>query len=71
MSCMMMSSFETLDFGTSHRKVKKSLLTLPQVKFVLKMIFKKIKWKLSIFVSFMDLWKYGSILTIKKSLIIN
>jgi hypothetical protein len=40
---MMMSSFETLDFGTFHRKVKKSLLTLPQVEFVLKIIFKKIK----------------------------
>jgi hypothetical protein len=53
----MMSSFETLDFGTFHIKVKKSLLTLPHVKFVLKMIFKKIKMKIANFCIFYGLMK--------------
>jgi hypothetical protein len=42
---MMMSFFWTLDFGTLYKKVEKSLLKLPHINLVKRMILKEVKMK--------------------------
>jgi hypothetical protein len=57
-------------FGSPKRKSHKSIWIMPHVKLSKNMFLGQKNWRKKKIATHMDLWKYGQILTIQKSLII-